>query len=117
MLLDSDDKITDALENLDVSELWGIGWRYAGMLKRNGIRTAAQFRDAPDDWINTKLTVNGLRLAYELWGMTCKMVEVDVQPKKSICMAPSFGRGVHDLDTISQALTTQVSRAAEKLRK
>jgi len=36
------------------------------MLKRNGIPTAAQFRDLTDDWINTKLTVNGLRLAYEL---------------------------------------------------
>jgi len=117
LLLDSGRKISDALENLDVSELWGIGWRYAGMLKRNGIRTAAQFRDAPDDWISTRLTVNGLRLAYELRGMPCKMVEVDAQPKKSICTAPSFGRGVHDLDTISQALTTHLSRATEKLRR
>jgi DNA polymerase V len=117
VLLDTPDKITNALAEFDVSELWGIGWRYAGMLKRNGIRTAAQFRDAPDEWINTKLTVNGLRLAYELRGMPCKMLEVDAQPKKSICTAPSFGRGVHDLDTISQALATHISRAAEKLRK
>lgn len=64
LLLDTLDKITSALQDYDVSDLWGIGWRYAGMLKRNGIRTAAQFRDLPDDWINTNLTVNGLRLAY-----------------------------------------------------
>lgn len=115
-LLDTPEKINDALQNFDVANLWGIGWRYAGMLKRNGIRTAAQFRDLPDDWINTKLTVNGLRLAYELRGMPCKMLETQAPDKKSICTAPSFGRGVHDLNTISQAMVTHLGRAAEKLR-
>ncbi len=117
LLLDTDAKIASALADFDVAELWGIGWRYAGMLKRNNIRTAAQFRDLPDDWINANLTVNGLRLAYELRGMPCKMLEIESKPKKTICTAPSFGRGVHDLDTISQALITHVGRAAEKLRK
>ncbi len=117
LLLDTNTKIQDTLQEFDVADLWGIGWRYAGMLKRNGIRTAAQFRDLPDDWINQKLTVNGLRLAYELRGVSCKLLELDPQPKKTICTAPSFGRGVADLDTISQALTTHISRAAEKLRK
>jgi DNA polymerase V len=117
LLLDTTEKIADALQNFDVADLWGIGWRYAGMLKRNGIRTAAQFRDLPDDWINQYLTVNGLRLAYELRGMICKLLEVEPKPKKAICTAPSFGRGIHDLDTITQALTTHMGRAGEKLRK
>lgn len=117
MLLDTPETIIDALADFDVSELWGIGWRYAGMLKRNGIRTAAQFAALPDDWINAKLTVNGLRLAYELRGTPCKMLEVDAPPKKAICTAPSFGRGIHDLDTISQALITHLGRVGEKLRK
>lgn len=116
-LLDTPDKITEALTNFDIADLWGIGWRYAGMLKRNGIRTAAQFRDLPDDWINSKLTVNGLRLAHELRGRPCKLLEVAAPAKKAICTAPSFGRGVPDLDTISQALVTHLSRAAEKLRR
>jgi DNA polymerase V len=111
------DQITAALQDLPVDDLWGIGWRYAGMLKRNGIRTAAQFAALPDDWINRKLTVNGLRLAYELRGTPCKMLEIERPNKKAICTAPSFGRGVSDLDTISQALTTYLSRAAEKLRR
>ena len=117
LLLDTSDKIDEALQNFDVADLWGIGWRYAGILKRNGIRTAAQFRDLPDDWINAKLTVNGLRLAYELRGMPCKMLETEAPAKKSICTAPSFGQGIHDLDTISQAMITHLGRAAEKLRK
>ena len=117
LLLDTSAKITDALADFDVSELWGVGWRYAGMLKRNGIRTAAQFRDLPDDWINAKLTVNGLRLAYELRGMPCKLMELEPKPKKAICTAPSFGRLIPDQDTMRQAVATHVSRAAEKLRK
>jgi DNA polymerase V len=115
--LDTPDQITAALQDFPVNDLWGIGWRYAGMLKRNGIRTAAQFAALPDDWINDKLTVNGLRLAYELRGTPCKLLETETPGKKAICTAPSFGRGVSDLDTISQALITHLSRAAEKLRK
>ena len=87
------------------------------MLKRNGIRTAAQFRDAPDEWISQHMTVNGLRLAYELRGVPCRMLELEPKPKKAICTAPSFGRLIPDLDTMRQAITTHVSRAAEKLRK
>ncbi|GAB4020049.1 Y-family DNA polymerase [Spirosoma koreense] len=117
LLVDTDAKIQELLTDFDVADLWGIGWRYAGMLKRNGIRTAAQFRDLPDDWINKKLTVNGLRLAYELRGMPCKLLELEPQPKKAICTAPSFGKLIPDLATTMEALTTHVSRAAEKLRK
>ena len=117
LLLDTDAKIQELLTDFDVADLWGIGWRYAGVLKRNGTRTAAQFRDLPDDWLRDKMTVNGLRLAYELRGMPCKMMELEPQPKKTICSAPSFGRLIPNLETITEALTTHVSRAAEKLRK
>ncbi|MBC8155778.1 MAG: DUF4113 domain-containing protein [Bacteroidetes bacterium] len=117
LLLDTDSKITDILADYDVGELWGVGSRYAGMLRRNGIRTAAQLRNAPDDWITQHMTVNGLRLAYELRGKPCKMMELEPRPKKAICTAPSFGRLIPDADTMRQAITTHVSRAAEKLRK
>lgn len=117
VMLDTPEKIARALADFDVSNLWGVGWRYAGMLKRNGIRTAAQLRDAPDDWIAQHMTVNGLRLAYELRGIPCKLIELDPKPKKAICSAPSFGRLIPDAQTMRQALATHVSRAAEKLRK
>ena len=116
-MLDTPAKITGALANFDIADLWGIGWRYAGMLKRNGIRTAAQFRDLPDDLIRDHLTVNGLRVAYELRGIPCKMLETEAPAKQTICTAPSFGRPVSDLSLISQAMVTHVGRMAEKLRK
>jgi len=117
LLLDTPEKIDQALYGFDVAALWGVGWRYAGMLKRNGIRTAAQLRDMPDDWLSANMTVNGLRLAHELRGLKCNMIESITPAKKAICTAPSFGRVIPDLDLIRQALTTHVGRVAEKLRR
>ncbi|WP_460905463.1 Y-family DNA polymerase [Spirosoma areae] len=116
-VLDSSDEITEALSEFAVKDLWGVGYRYASMLKRNGITTAAQLRDAPDDWINQAMTVNGLRLVHELRGFPCQMLEVNPPAKKSICSAPSFGRMVPDLATITDALTSYLTRAGEKLRR
>jgi DNA polymerase V len=116
LLLDSPDRIAEVLHEFPISELWGVGSRYAAMLRRHDIRTAAQLRDAPDDWINQAMTVNGLRLVYELRGMPCKFLETEAAPKKAICTSPSFGRLIPDLKTMSEALVTHLSRAAEKLR-
>jgi DNA polymerase V len=115
-LLDTPDRIADVLANFDVANLWGIGSRYTTLLRRHGIRTADQFRKLPDDWISQYLTVNGLRLAYELRGVPCRLLEVEAPAKKAICSAPSFGRLVPDFDTISQGLATHLARAAHKLR-
>ena len=116
LLLDSPARIAEVLHEFPISELWGVGSRYATMLRRHDIRTAAQLRDAPDDWINQAMTVNGLRLAYELRGMPCKFLETEAPAKKAICTSPSFGRLIPDLKTMSEALVTHLSRAAEKLR-
>ena len=115
-LLDSPAKINDALQAFDVGELWGIGKRYESLLKRNGVQTAAQLRDLPDDWIRQFLTVTGLRLVYELRGRPCKALEIEPVKKKSICTAPSFGSPVRELDPLRQAVTTYLSRATRKLR-
>ncbi|GAB2524779.1 DinB/UmuC family translesion DNA polymerase [Spirosoma aerophilum] len=103
--------------NLPIGNLWGVGHRYAGKLKKYGITTAAQLRDANDDWINSVMTVNGLRLVHELRGFPCRMLKISPPPQKAIVSAPSFGRMVPYQKTIIEALTTHLARAAEKLRK
>ena len=117
LMLETQEQIRAALEQVDVADLWGVGRRYAGLLRRNHIKTAWQFRELPDDWIQDKLTVNGLRLAYELRGMPCKLMELEPAPKKAICAAPSFGELVPNRQQLLEALCSYVGRAAEKLRK
>lgn len=116
-VLATPETITEALTQFPVKDLWGVGGRYAAKLKQHGISTAAQLREVPDDWINQLMTVNGLRMVHELRGFPCKMLEVNPPAKKTICSAPSFGKLIPDLATITDALTTHLSRCCEKLRK
>ncbi|QMW02283.1 Y-family DNA polymerase [Spirosoma foliorum] len=116
-VLETQADIDEALWGFPVEELWGVGGRSASKLKREGIRTAYQLRDVNDDWIRGAMTVNGLRLVHELRGLSCKLLEVNQPPRKSICTEPGFGKVIPDLDNILDALTTHLSRVCEKLRK
>jgi DNA polymerase V len=116
-VLDTAEAISEALEAFPIEDLCGVGSRSAGKLKQHGIKTAAHLRDVPDDWIRQLMTVNGVRLVHELRGFPCKLLAVNPPAKMSICCAPSFGKLVADLDTITDALSTHLSRAGEKLRK
>lgn len=116
-VLDTPDKISEALKSFPVDDIWGVGHRSAAKLKRFDIRTAAQLRAVPIDWIREKMTVNGVRLVYELQGKPCKLLEVNPPAKKSICTEPGFGKVTPSFEQIQDALTFHLSRICEKLRK
>lgn len=106
-----------ALETADVGDLWGIGPASANKLKKVGINTAKQLRDADDIWIIKAITVVGLKLVHELRGIpSIDWTEV-APPKQGICCSRSFGESVTTLDGLQQALASYVARAAEKLRR
>jgi len=106
----------DILAGLDVSEIWGIGYRHAHFLKRNGICTGLDLKEADDSWIKKHLTITGLRTAWELRGIACIPLEEASAPKKSIMCSRSFGREVNSFDELRQAVTAYTVRAAEKAR-
>ena len=116
-LLDTPTAIQDALSDFSVKELWGVGGRYKSLLNRNDIRTAAQFTALPDDWLRHNMTVNGLRLKYELLGTPCRLLDTEPPVRKSFCAAPSFGQLIPDKETMTEALLTYLARVAERLRK
>lgn len=104
------------LESVDVADVWGVGRRYARMLRRHGVDTARQLRDLPRDWVRRKMTVVGLGTVLELRGISCVPLEQAPPPKKSIVCSRSFGRRVERRAELSEALAAYASRAAEKLR-
>ncbi|MCK8496034.1 Y-family DNA polymerase [Spirosoma sp. RP8] len=116
-VLDSEEAISSALATFDVSDLWGVGYKSSRKLRAIGVQTALQLRSVNDEWINRVMTVNGLRLAYELRGMPRKILEVDSPPKQSICSCPSFRDVVPDQKIIADALSSHLARCCEKLRK
>jgi len=106
-----------ALERLPVDVVWGIGPRYTEMLRRHGIETALDLRDAPDDWVRDRMTVVGLRTVTELRGTPCIQLEINLPNKKLITVSRSFGAATSSLDELRAAVAFYVTRAAEKLQR
>src|SRR5581483_6590197 len=80
-----------ALEATDVGDLWGVGEAYQGMLKSNGIENALQFRNAPDHWVRSQMTVVGARIQSELKGVSCLNLEEIPPVQKEVATAQGFG--------------------------
>ena len=96
--------------------MWGVGRQYRELLRRNGIRTARELRDAPDTWVRRNMTITGLRTVWELRGVPCIPLDELPAPKKGIVSSRSFGRPVERLDELREAVAAYAGRAAEKLR-
>ena len=119
MVLDDADKIQAALEMTDVSDLWGIGRRYARKLKEEyGINTAWQLKHMPMEWARKNLGgVVGVRMIKELNGEPCITMKDPLEKKKMIATTRMFGKPVFDLPSLKEAVATFTARAAEKLRR
>lgn len=116
-LCDKNEKqIQNLLRTLEIGDVWGIGRRYSQFLKKLGVKSAFDFINLEDKWLKKHLGVGGLRTAMELRGISCLKTRENIQPRKSMLCSRSFERTVRDLETVRQALSRHVCRAAEKLR-
>ena len=107
----------EVLATFPVADVWGIGPRWASKLATLGITTAAEFRDAPSDFILERFGVTLLRTQRELQGIPCLSLD-DVEPdRQQIVVSRSFGERVEDHAAVAQAIATFAVRASEKLRK
>lgn len=109
-------RIEDFLASVDVGEVWGVGWQYTKLLKKDGIYTALDLRNAPDGFIRKNMTVRGLRTVWELRGISCLELEEVRTEKKEIVSSRSFGKDVYSYQEVSEAIASYTTRACEKLR-
>ena len=116
-LLNADSLITQrVLEQWPVTELWGIAWRTGERLKKLGIETAWQLRQADPKHIRRHFSVVQERIVWELRGQPAITLDDMAQPKQQIMVSRSFGRLTCDLQDVREALRHHTARAAEKLR-
>lgn len=113
----NDAMIKEMLECTGVGDVWGIGKQYAAMLTKNGIKTAAQFAAAPEDFVRSKMSVVGLRLQQELKGIPSIAWEFELPDKKNICTGRSFGALTQDRRLVNEALSNFAATCAMKLRR
>jgi DNA polymerase V len=109
--------LDEALRRTAVEDVWGVGPKYAKLLRSHGIENALQLRDAEDKWIRKHMTVVGLRMVHELRGIPCIPMDLAPPPKKGLCVSRSFGRPVETLEEMEEAVSTYAARAAAKVRK
>jgi DNA polymerase V len=76
-----------------------------------------QLRQVNDRWVRQELGIVGLRLVWELRGISCLPLELCPPPKQSLMVSRSFGRPITTLIEMREAMATYMTRAAEKLRR
>lgn len=107
----------EVLATFPIEDVWGVGPRYAARLKDMSIETAAQLRDAPNDYILEQFGVVLSRTQRELQGHSCIAMQ-DIEPdRKQIVVSRSFGERISDPVLVHQAIATFAVRATEKMRR
>ncbi|WP_066834329.1 Y-family DNA polymerase [Rufibacter ruber] len=115
-VIDTEEAREQALRNIPVKEIWGIGRKKAVTLEGAGVETAWKLTKRSVEWVSQYLGgVVGVRLLKELRGHAC-LQTVLPQEKKNIAFTRSFGKVVTCSDYLEQAVTLYASKAAEKLR-
>lgn len=107
----------DLLRTVPVRDVWGIGAAYSRLLKANDIHTALALREANDRWIRQHMGVTGVRIVWELRGVSCLPLENCPAAQKSLRISRAFGRAITSYDEMREALAAYTVRAAEKLRR
>ena len=106
----------EMLASTSVADIWGIGHQHALFLSRSGFKTAADFLKAPEDWLRKNLSVVGLRLLFELRGISALEWEDTKTVRKNICTSRSFGKRIGDKKRMAEALANYAAACATKLR-
>ena len=108
----------DALfAGIDAGEIWGIGRKLAPRLQAGGIRTVLQLRDFDVARLRARFGVGVERTVRELRGEPCVGLSDIDPPRQQIVSSRSFGRYVTELAELEEAVSTDMTRAAEKLRR
>jgi DNA polymerase V len=110
-------EIEAVLSQTPIQDIWGLGPGYTRCLKIHEITTALQLRNMTDRWVRQELGIVGLRLVWELRGISCLPLELCPPPKQSLMVSRSFGRPITTLIEMREAVATYMTRAAEKLRR
>ena len=119
VVLDTKEKISRALQDTPVNEIWGVGHQYANKLKElYAVFTGYDLAKKTIEWGHKNMGgVTGVRMIKELQGEPVKGMEKQLTEKKMIATTRMFGHNVNNIHDIKEAVATYTSKAAEKLRR
>lgn len=109
--------LDDVLQATDVGDVWGVGPRISKQLKEGGICTVLDLARMDPATARRGWSVTLEKTVRELQGQPCIDLDDAPCPKKQIACTRSFGKPVHQLAPLIEAVSEFASRGAEKLRK
>ncbi len=115
MLHPEQDNFDEILKEIPVREIWGIGRKQSEKLMKYSIKTAYDYKNAPEEWIQKNFTIQGLKTLRELHGVSCIGIEFSDTPKSLIC-SRSFGKRIQSFQELLEAVSSFTVRGAERLR-
>lgn len=101
---------------IDVSEVWGVGRKYAKKLKDLGINTVLDLSQANSTLIQKRFNVVLARTVMELQGISCIDIESTPPAKQQIVTSRSFGSKVTNRDDLKEAASMYSQDAVRRLR-
>ncbi|MFC2992955.1 Y-family DNA polymerase [Halomonas tibetensis] len=105
------------LQQLPVTELWGVARRTGERLALMDIKSAWELREADPKRIRRAFSVVMERIVWELRGRSAIQLDDMAAPKKQIMVSRSFGRMTSDPADLREAVRQHAARAGEKLRR
>jgi len=103
-------------ENIEVSEVWGVGRKYSKKLQSMGINTVLDLGCAEPREMQKKFSIVMARTIYELQGISCIEIEHTPPSKKQIVASRSFGGRVTELTNLKEAISMYAQDACKRLR-
>ena len=108
--------IEKVLRKFPIEDVWGVGRRYAKMLKANGVDTAWDVTQLTPEWVRKRMSVVGLRMWKELRGEACIGFEQAPADKKQIATTRTFAHDIDEFGELHQSVAQYAVACAEKLR-
>lgn len=112
----SEQEVQALMSATPVQDTWGVGPRIGKQLEEAGVLTMLDLARLDLGTVRRRWSVVLERTVRELQGTPCISLEDAPAAKKEIACTRSFGKPVTSFDPLAQAVTSFVSRAAEKLR-
>jgi len=105
-----------ALAELEIGDVWGIGRRLAPKMFRLGFRTAKDLASVDPLWIRKQFSIIQEQLVRELNGECCLDLTEVPAPRKNIQVSRSFPEATNDYHSLTEAVSTFAAKACEKAR-
>ncbi len=108
--------LDDVLRITPVGDVWGVGPRIGKQLQAQCVTTVLDLTRMDPTTARRGWGVTLERTVRELQGQCCVDLDDAPGPKKQIACTRSFGRPMHELAPLIEAVSEFAGRAAEKLR-